>query len=654
MSILVPWVVTAPAYGAIDEVIVTAAPTEDRVFPPSVQLDHEALQELQPVATADVFRNLTGVAMRTNSRGESVIRIRGAEERQTLVFLDGAPLATPWDGRTDLALLPAGLIDRIEVTRGAVPIEYGANAVAGAVDLFTYMPEPGSELRAELQRGSLGIANLNAVAGLGLENGWSFVGGASRIERDAERIADRSSVVFDPSTTSERTNTDMSGTSGYLAAGYTGESFNVHASLLHADVDRGVAAQGDLDPAVSRVRFWRTPDWRLTQATLNGSWSFAPGLDLRATGWRQWFEQTIDAYTDYSYATLGEREQGEDDTVGARAVLALERDAATFRFVSTAQESTHDNLELATDTGVASGLIPGPVLRYRQRLVTVGVEADVRIGDTLTSTFGIATDRATTPLTGDKPSQPSLSASHWSAGLRWDPAEEWTVLATLGERSRFPTLRELYGAALGRFLLNPDLRPERSLLADVNVRHIPGQDLFVDFAVWANDSDDTLSQRVVEVDGVNLRQRYNTNGSLTWGAEAAVTRYLTEALRLELSAAWQDGRVGRDANGERPVLLQRPDAQLRAALDWQATSRVDLRAEVLHTASARDLDDDGELARLPDSTSVNLRGFLLVADWHGRGIQLTASIDNLTDELILPQLGLPAPGRTWRVGIRIN
>ena len=53
------------AYGAIDEVIVTAAPTEDRVFPPSVELDHEALQELQPVATADVFRNLTGVAMRT-------------------------------------------------------------------------------------------------------------------------------------------------------------------------------------------------------------------------------------------------------------------------------------------------------------------------------------------------------------------------------------------------------------------------------------------------------------------------------------------------------------------------------------------------------------------------------------------------------------
>ena len=47
-------------------------------------------------------------------------------------------------------------------------------------------------------------------------------------------------------------------------------------------------------------------------------------------------------------------------------------------------------------------------------------------------------------------------------------------------------------------------------------------------------------QRVVEVDGVNLRQRYNTNGSLTWGAEAAVTRYLAEALRpTRSSTTWR-------------------------------------------------------------------------------------------------------------------
>ena len=647
-------VLVGQAHATIDEIVVTAAPARDRVSPPSVVLDNEALQEIQPVATADVFRNLTGVSLRTNSRGESVVRIRGSEERQTLVFLDGAPLATPWDGRADLALLPAGLVDRIEITRGVVPIEYGANAVAGAVDLFTYQPDAGGDIRAEVQQGSLGALNLNALAGLANQNGWSFVAGASRIERDAERIADKSSVAFDPSANRERTNTDMTGTSAYLGSGYAADSFFVRMSLLHADVERGVAAQGDLDPAVSRVRFWRTPEWRLTQATLNGALDLRPNLGLRFTGWRQWFDQTIDAYTDYSYSSLQAREEGQDDTLGGRLALSAELDRTTFRLVTTAQESTHDNIESETLTGDAADFVPGPVLRYRQRLSTVGAEADVRFSDDLTSTFGIGIDRASTPLTGDKPSQPSLSATSWSAGLRWQPADDWTTTLTIGERSRFPTPRELYGAALGRFLLNPDLQPERSLLTDLSLTHYPSDSLSLDLAIWLNDSDDTLSQRTVVVDGTSRRERYNTNGSVTYGVEGAATWFARENFRVELSAALQDGEVARDDNGQRPVLLQRPDTQLRAALDWQTSDRVDLRAEVQYTGSAYDLADDGSVARLPDATVLNLRGFLRVGQWWGRDVQLTASVDNATDALVLPQLGLPASGRLYRVGIRLN
>jgi len=641
------------AQAAIDEIVVTAAPTRDRVAPPSLVLDHEALQEIQPVATADVFRNLTGVSMRTNSRGESVVRIRGSEERQTLVFLDGAPLATPWDGRADLALLPAGLVDRIEIKRGVVPLEYGANAVAGAVDLFTYQPDSDGDVRAEAQFGTLGAINLNAVAGRGWDNGWSLVAGASRIERDAERIADKSSVAFDPSENRERTNTDMAGGSLYLASAYAADTFVLRASLLHADVERGVAAQGDLDPAVSQVRFWRTPEWRLTQATLNGTWDMRPNIGLRFTGWQQWFEQTIDAYTDYSYSSLQAREEGQDDTLGGRLTLSFDLDHTILRLVSTAQESTHDNLESETPTGDAADLVPGPVLRYRQRLTTVGAEADVRLGEDLTSTIGIGIDRASTPLTGDKPPQPSLSASHWSAGLRWQPVDDWDYTLTVGERSRFPTPRELYGAALGRFLLNPDLRPERSLLADLSITHYATDNLSLDLAVWLNDSEDTLSQRTVVVDGTSRRQRYNTNGSLTYGVEGAATWFARENFRVELSAALQDGEMARDDNGERPPLLQRPEAQLRVALDWQASERVDLRTEIQYTGSAYDLADDGSIATLPDATVLNLRGFVHVGEWWGRDVQLTASVDNATDALVLPQLGLPAPGRLFRLGIRL-
>ena len=81
--------------------------------------------------------------------------MRGSEERQTAVFLDGAPLVVPWDGRIDLGLIPAGLIGRIEIRKGAVPIEYGTNAVAGVVDLQSRSGAEGSRVFGTAQAGTL-------------------------------------------------------------------------------------------------------------------------------------------------------------------------------------------------------------------------------------------------------------------------------------------------------------------------------------------------------------------------------------------------------------------------------------------------------------------------------------------------------------------
>ena len=652
--VAIPALARGQAQGSIEEVILTAARGPTRASRPALVLDREALQARQPVVAADIFRTVTGVFLRTNSRGQSVIRIRGAEERQTLVFLDGAPFTAPWDGRADLAFLPAGLIDRIEVTRGLAPIEYGPNAVAGAVDLVTHVPQAGTSLRAEIRQGSLGLRNLNAVAGFGLDNRWSLVAAGSLIGRDAERIADSQSVAFDPSTTHSRTNTDLAGDSLFAAAAYTGDSYFLRASLLHADAERGVAAQGDLDPAAADPRFWRIPEQRLTQATLNANWNLRRGVELRLTGWRQWSDRTIDAYRDYSYRTLRERERGRNRTSGARLALSARADRATLRFVATVQESTHRQLDLATASGDPAGLVAEPELRYRQRLLTAGFEADLRLRDRLTATVGLATDRASTPLTGDKPAHESLSATGWSAGLRWTPSEKISAVATLGQRSRFPTPRELFGAALGRFLLNPDLQPERSLLADVGVQYQASNALSLEFTLWANRSDDTLSQRVVTVDNVNRRQRFNLSGLSGYGVEAAATWALTDQLSGNFSLGLQDHRISPDESHVRRRLLHRPGQQLNLALDWQATQRLEVRAELAYVGRAYDLAYDGADTLLPASASLGLKGVLNAGRIGSRDLFLTAAVDNLTDALVLPQLGLPAPGRSFQVGIRIN
>ncbi len=637
------------------DIIVTAARSDGRVQAPALVIDGQALDERAPVATADLFRAIPGLSLRVNSRGEAVVRVRGSEERQTIVFLDGAPLATPWDGRVDLALLPAGLIGQVSVIKGAAPLEYGANAVAGVVDLQTTTAGDTLDLRAEAQGGTNGQASVSAVGSTPLGSGLSLVLGGAYISRDGERIADRSAVSFDSSTSRKRTNTDLDGISTFAALGHEGERGALRLSWLHAEVERGIAAQGDLDPATASPRFWRYPRWSLDQLTLAGNYHFSDTVSLRVTGWRQWFGQTINAYRDASYASLRSRETGDDRTSGARATLTGDWGATTLRLSTMAQTSTHRQVDAATASGLAADFVDGTPQRYRQRLYSLGGELDQSLLRNLHATFGIGLDRAETPLTGDKPAQAPNEAMSFYAGLRYRPADNLSLSASLGRRSRFPSPREMFGEALGRFLANPDLAPERALLGDLAAKWTISGTLSIDANFWFSDNDGTISQRIVRVGTVNRRQRYNQAGSFAYGMEATVNARIASTLSAELGVAAQHIRTRKEADGTQPTVLQRPLHQFTAALDWSPIPALDMRAEVIHGARAFDLSDSGSIVRLPGYTSVNLRAFLALGAVKDLGpLSLFAIADNVGDALILPQTGLPAPGRSLRLGIRIG
>lgn len=637
-----------------DDIIVTAARSDGRVQSPALVIDGKALDERAPVAAADLFRAIPGLSLRVNSRGEAVVRVRGSEERQTTVFLDGAPLATPWDGRVDLALLPAGMIGRVSVIKGAAPIEYGANAVAGVVDLQTAIADDTANWRTESQVGSNGQASVSAVVTTPLRGGLSLVLGGSDTSRDGERIADRAAIPFDLATNRRRSNTDMDGTSSFAALGYEDRRGALRLSWLYAGVERGIAAQGDLDPAMSSPRYWRYPRWALDQLILAGNYRFSDAVSLRVTGWQQWFGQTIHAYRSTSYTALRSREVSDDRTSGARATLTSDWGATALRLSGTAQTSTHKQTDAIT-TGFSSDFINGASLQFRQNLFSIGGELDQKLSSQLDVTIGVGLDRAETPLTGDKPAQAANEAMSFYAGLRYRPTNNLALSASLGRRSRFPSPRELFGESLGRFLANPDLAPEKALLGDVSAKWSLGEALTFDANLWIADNDRTISQRIVRVGNVNRRQRYNQTGNLAYGVEASINARIASTLTAELGVAAQRVRSRQEANGTQPAVLQRPLHQLNMALDWSPIPALDIRAELVHGASAFDLSDSGSIVHLPSYTSFNLRGFFKLGTVKDVGpVALFVVADNVGDALILPQTGLPAPGRSVRLGIRIG
>ncbi|MEX2495852.1 MAG: TonB-dependent receptor plug domain-containing protein, partial [Woeseia sp.] len=170
----------------IEEVVVTASKRERRALQPAVEIDRAQVAERAPVALTDVLKSLPSVGIRTNSRGEAVLRLRGSEERQTGIFLDGAPLSVPWDGRVDLSALPAGIVESVRLTPSAAPIEYGPNSVLGVVDVQTPVSVmPGlRSLQAELATEDSGSVSAAGGASAGGFD-WMFGGGYRRIGGEA-------------------------------------------------------------------------------------------------------------------------------------------------------------------------------------------------------------------------------------------------------------------------------------------------------------------------------------------------------------------------------------------------------------------------------------------------------------------------------------
>jgi len=88
---------------------------------------------------AAALENIPGVALtRTGPVGSSAsIAIRGTGSNQTLVLLDGRPLAGAQIGTLDLGALPTAGVERIEVVEGGGATLYGTGAIGGVINIVT-------------------------------------------------------------------------------------------------------------------------------------------------------------------------------------------------------------------------------------------------------------------------------------------------------------------------------------------------------------------------------------------------------------------------------------------------------------------------------------------------------------------------------------
>jgi vitamin B12 transporter len=150
-------VVTASRSG--EAAPVAAIPSSVTVFGP------ETLEARGTRQVSDLLRDAPGVAV-SRVPGSSQVRLRGSEANHVLVLIDGIEASDPYAGEFDFGLLPADESARVEVLRGQQSSLYGSDAIGGVIHYITPTGREAPGLRARIEAGSFGTVNTGArIAG---------------------------------------------------------------------------------------------------------------------------------------------------------------------------------------------------------------------------------------------------------------------------------------------------------------------------------------------------------------------------------------------------------------------------------------------------------------------------------------------------------
>ena len=146
---------------------------------------------------ADVLNFQTGLRVEEtcSNCGVPQIRINGLEGQYTQILMDSRPIFSSLASVYGLEQLPAGMVDRIEVIRGGGSALYGANAIAGVVNIITKEPSRNSfnisNTSAFTQKGTYDInTNMNASVVSENQKAGLFLFGVQRNRQQYDRDDD--------------------------------------------------------------------------------------------------------------------------------------------------------------------------------------------------------------------------------------------------------------------------------------------------------------------------------------------------------------------------------------------------------------------------------------------------------------------------------
>ncbi|QVM85595.1 TonB-dependent receptor plug domain-containing protein [Novosphingobium decolorationis] len=612
--VLAPVCAQAAEAGPLDETIVVAATRTEvplsQVGQSVSVVTREDIERTQATTASEVLSRLPGLQV-TNSGGfgqPSSVFIRGADNAQSLVLIDGVRVNDPGDvgGGFDFGALTIAQFDRVEVVRGSSGVLYGSRAIGGVINLVTQRPEEEWHGRASAEYGwrdrrqvSASAAGLVGPVGLTVGGNWLKGDGYSAFNED------RGATEKD---------------------GFESKSLNARAQV---ELTEGLSIDGGT--------FWTRANYDYDNT----------GADALNVG----FKRDLTGYANIRYAGL-------DDRLHARVGYGV---VDTRRISDARENGTNETngkterfegqLEFTPITFV-SVLVGAETEKqnFNGAFTYSGVVSASNDSMSIDSLFANLTLRPVTGLTlngglrYDDNSQFGDRTTFAANGVYAFAGDEGPVIrASYGEGFKAPSLYQLF-TNIG----SQQLDPETSKSWDVGIE----QPFAEGHGVLSVNYFDRKAKNQIEYRTIDFYTwegaYFNISRARAKGLEVAMQVHDWQGFDLNLAYTYLDAKNG--TTGYR--LARRAKNNMTVSLDkrWDVNEFGGLRLGAELRVGGGRWDDLDNAQWVEGNTVVNLRGSFAVT----QNVEVFARMENLFDEHYEVVRTYGTPGRSAYAGVRVK
>lgn len=600
------------------------------------------IEKSDAATISDLAKYIPSVKLQTNSRGESLFYMRGSGERQLALFFDGVPLNIPWDNRIDLSLIPTEAVGEMTVTKGIPSIVYGANTLAGVININSkeYLPEQRKR-KLSVQLGENNFQKYSGYLIDGNEN-YSYLFSLSFKTSDGYSLPDSyNNPAQNPGDL--RINSNSQSFNSFAKFNYKfSNTSDIGISVSYIDSEKGVPPETD----VAEPRYWRYPLWQKLTVGVNGSLRLGESKKsiIAYSVSASTFKMEIDQYADITYSVFDDIEKDDDLIVYGRFNFTrLFDEHSLLKLSLSGYTTTHKEKFLETNFEEE--------LSYSQNVFSAGAEYEY-LNDNHTIILGASLDGSATPETGDKPSKDPMMDVSINSSFIYSFSNELSSQINFGRKTRFPTLRETFSGALGKFIINPDLKAEVAYTGEASItyQYPRGKADLNMFITYLNDG----IVRSIETDetGAKKYKRINEDQIRTFGVELNSSFDFTDDLRSNFNFTYLNSYAKNSTGEYKDTLEYKPTIVAGLNVDYTFLSDLNAIFEANYIGKEFGLQGGNEyFKKLPDYLLLNARLSYKIDLFTNTNLQIFFRVNNILDKLYYTQWSLPEAGRQFWGGV---